>query len=170
MVSPNVILNEHIDQLVIWLRENKDVKMLSSQKKRLITILNRIINCETLSEEEFKVPKHIEFKPMTPVSPKSTNTGYVPCRQCGAEINVKNRSRHKKKCRGRNQVLGRNVAVTKTQTKRKPKGAIFSDKPYYNELKIERRLDGARDYWANRDQGRFGSHSSYDDMGDESSS
>jgi hypothetical protein len=33
---------------------------------------------------------------------------------------------------------------------------------------IERRLDGARDFWQIRDHGEFGSYSSHDDFGDES--
>jgi hypothetical protein len=32
----------------------------------------------------------------------------------------------------------------------------------------ERRLDGSRDYWQIREEGRFGSHPSYDDCDDES--
>lgn len=32
----------------------------------------------------------------------------------------------------------------------------------------ERRLDGARDYWQVREEGRFGSHPSFDSCDDES--
>ena len=40
-----------------------------------------------------------------------------------------------------------------------------------NELdnhRIERRLDGSRDYWQIREEGRFGSHPSFDSCDDES--
>ena len=35
------------------------------------------------------------------------------------------------------------------------------------EYRENRRLDGSRDYWQIREEGGFGSHSSFDDMGDE---
>lgn len=34
--------------------------------------------------------------------------------------------------------------------------------------RAQRELDGSRDYWRYRESGRFGSHPSYDDYGDES--
>lgn len=47
-------LNDCIDQLVIWLRNNKTGKLLSDQKKRLTNILTKIINSETLTDEEIR--------------------------------------------------------------------------------------------------------------------
>jgi hypothetical protein len=44
-------------------------------------------------------------------------------------------------------------------------GEKFSEINYHRE---ERRLDGSRDYWQIREEGRFGSRPSYDDCNDES--
>lgn len=38
------------------------------------------------------------------------------------------------------------------------------------EYKSERKLDGSRDYYQYKEQGKYGSHSVYDEMGDEANS
>ena len=42
----------------------------------------------------------------------------------------------------------------------------FSVKNLFDDKHEERRLDGSRDYYFFRENGRFGSHSVYDDMED----
>ena len=37
-----------------------------------------------------------------------------------------------------------------------------------SQIESEKKLDGSRDYYKYRESGKFGSHSSYDDHGDES--
>jgi len=46
-------------------------------------------------------------------------------------------------------------------------GTVHKNKPIYDN-KIDHKLDGSKDYWKFRDHGKFGSHSDFDDMGDES--
>jgi hypothetical protein len=46
-------------------------------------------------------------------------------------------------------------------------GTVHKNKPIYDD-KIDHKLDGSKDYWQYRDHGKFGSHSDFDDMGDES--
>lgn len=46
-------------------------------------------------------------------------------------------------------------------------GTVHKNKPIYDD-KIDHKLDGSKDYWKFRDHGKFGSHSDFDDMGDES--
>ena len=46
-------------------------------------------------------------------------------------------------------------------------GTVHRKKPKYDN-KMDHKLDGSRDYSQYREFGRYGSHSSYDDMGEES--
>lgn len=73
--------------------------------------------------------------------------------------------------------------ITKPNTKPKPKpttqpnpykmrgknlsGTVHKNKPLYDD-KIDHKLDGSKEYWKFRDHGKFGSHSDFDDMSDES--
>lgn len=46
-------------------------------------------------------------------------------------------------------------------------GTVYKKKTK-NDNSMDHKLDGSRDYNQFRENGRYGSHSSYDDMGDES--
>jgi len=46
-------------------------------------------------------------------------------------------------------------------------GTVYKKKPKYDD-KIDHKLDGSRYYSQYREFGRYGSHPSYDDMGEES--
>jgi len=46
-------------------------------------------------------------------------------------------------------------------------GTVHKDKPIFDD-KIDHKLGGSKDYWKFRDHGKFGSHSDFDDLGDES--
>lgn len=74
---------------------------------------------------------------------------------------------HKDKCMAKNKFKRKKI-TNSTKSKRLSKEWPNADNSYNNEIKESRRLDGSRDYWQIRDRGKFGSHSSYDDMGDES--
>lgn len=88
---------------------------------------------------------------------------YIVCSGCGST--VKDLRKHSKKCKPRHP---KNKGKS-TVDKGKSSSATPDSKSQTNkEYKAERLLDASRDYWKIRDQGRFGSHSSYDDMGDES--
>lgn len=54
------------------------------------------------------------------------------------------------------------------QPTRKLPGAIDADKNYFTEKIYEKKLDGSRDYYRNRDHGQFGSLPTYDDYGEDS--
>ncbi|MBS1920780.1 MAG: hypothetical protein JST17_11050 [Bacteroidetes bacterium] len=105
-------LNQHIDQLVIWLRQNQNVKLLSAQKDRLTNVLNKIINTEILSEEEIKQLDEQLKKQKQP----SIENGYTFCPHCGDKLNRKNIERHKQKCRGQKQTA--KAAKKSTQKKK----------------------------------------------------
>src|SRR5690348_13369978 len=59
-------LIENIDQLVSWLNENPSSPMPSNEKKRAITVLNKIIRAEEISDEEWEKLKP-QPKPVYPV-------------------------------------------------------------------------------------------------------
>jgi hypothetical protein len=94
-------LNKLIDQLIVWLRQNQNAKLLSTQRTRLINILDKIINSEALNETEIK-----QFEEQSKKQKQLLNdSGYTICQYCGAKLNIKNLERHKHKCRGQKQSL-----------------------------------------------------------------
>lgn len=106
------------------------------------------------------------FKPITvkkdnAITKTITKGGkkYIVCPDCNAEYLNKNSAKHKKHC----PVKKKNQNTKKTKAP-KIKGS------YDNGLqKNERNMDGAKGYHSfARENGRFGSHSSFDNMGDES--
>lgn len=115
------------------------------------------------------------------------------CPQCSALVKNENLSKHVKKVHssqnsGLNQARNPSKLLTINQKKvitkptpppsNRPKiqrnSSLRSMAPtkdqeqriQYN--RAQRELDGSRDYWQYRESGRFGSHPSYDDYGDES--
>ena len=168
-MTPTDKLNEHIDQLVIWLRENQNVKLLSNQKERITNILKFLTNKEALTDEEIQKVNAEVPKPKTVTFKEPSSTGYIYCVDCGDKLNVKNLNNHKAKCRAgkKHNKNPKHQSRQNKQQKQKgkaPKGGLYTDKQYFNEYKEERRMD----FWRMKDNGRFGSHSTYDDMGDES--
>jgi hypothetical protein len=161
-------LIENVDQLVIWLKENPNMPIPTEEKRRITSILDRIQNAKEISDEEWnKIESKINDNYKNSTSATSSNSGYVHCELCGDKLNKKNVIKHRNKCRGKRARQSKKPSASSKQ-KQTSKRATYTDKPYFNEYKENRRLDGSRDYWRIRDQGKFGSHSSYDDMGDES--
>lgn len=76
-------LNDHINQLGYWLRENQGIKPKPDQKMRLTSILNQVKSAKTFSGDKVS---HLKEKPK------------VDCEYCGVSLNVKNIKKHKKKC------------------------------------------------------------------------
>ena len=105
------------------------------------------------------------------------------CTNCKKEIHLENLNTHKNICKGVSAIDDKNVINKKATkilerqrllVKAKNNGKIVADPNIEihntrHDYKVERNLDGSRDYYRNRrEQGRYGSHSTYDDMGDES--
>jgi hypothetical protein len=213
-------LAEHINQLVLWLRNNPNTSIPNSEKKRLHSILTKILNREDFNEEEWQMyllslkqkentsnktspigkgqtqPTNVKIvrkKPTTnttesrntlfqrifgvrqnnttPIrrtagekaSPVAPNSKWMKCDKCNQKLKTKNLRHHIKKCRGNSTNSVKHI--TSHQTTSKPEGQNYNPK---TECKEERRLDGSRDYVQFRESGKFGSHSGYDDMADES--
>ena len=107
----------------------------------------------------------------------------IVCKNCGAEILERKLYQHKKKCKktakkakdynkNKNDIrynLSTPIESSKNTPKYKqiikPNIEVFNSKLEYKE---ERKLDGSRDYYTFKEQGKFGSHSVFDDMNDES--
>jgi hypothetical protein len=91
-------LNDHINQLVLWLRENEGRKLKAEQETRLKYILNQVKSVKVFSDEKVRKSKN---KPKT--GKYNLVADYINCDCCGVPLNVKNISKHKKKCRGQKE-------------------------------------------------------------------
>ncbi len=133
---------------------------------------------------------NIERKEEPAISSQVINyiNNYTVCEFCGDKLHVKNIIKHKRKCRGikKNKVkkpTSNNIEMNinkynanKTNVNHHKK--IENRKPILNpkienynikkDYKDERKLDGSRDFYTFRERGKFGSHSAFDDMGDDS--
>lgn len=169
MSTPLVKLNEHINQLVIWLRDNPGAKLRPSQKEHLICVLNKIINGEALSDKDVRqIEESMEERRI------NHNSGYIGCQSCGDRCNRHDIDKHKRKCRGYKKGSKSTTQKTPSTAKGSKNGTSpVSNYPTYQrnpyaELREEKYLDGSRGYHVKRDNGEFGSYPSYDNMGDES--
>lgn len=169
MPTPLVKLNEHINQLVIWLRENPNVKLQSSQKKHLISILNKVINGELLGDDEVR-----QIKESIEVRKVNVEPGYIICPICKEKYSIRETEQHIRKCKGHKEEF-KSINHNKSSKGKRPKkgkyqGSLYteSQRNPYAEYREERKLDGAKDYYNIRDNGEFGSYPTYDNMGDES--
>ena len=97
---------------------------------------------------------------------KGTNK-YINCNQCGAKILIKKINKHKAKCLPKSKSSKKQNK--NSNTKKIIAGRLDTVYDPIKERRAERQLDGSRDYAPIRDQGKFGAHSSYDDMSDEAS-
>ena len=214
-------LIRHIDELLIWLRDNPDTPIPIREKERLKTIVNQLSFRKEISDKEWEKikpkkeidPDAIDYKfwkdiKVTLAELKKNNAkeiakykptskrqkGAVPlplkpyssikekdddinvtkngrtmklCPGCCSPILPKNLAKHKKKCKAFNQKNKAKVPK-KEKASQKPSSKLFDNK--HQDLKKERKLDGSSGYHTlRREQGRFGSHSSYDNMDDNSS-
>lgn len=195
-------LIENIDQLVFWLNDNPRTPMPSQEKKRAIAILNKIINAEELSTEEWEklkpqllllkqtpnirseittknvitsAIKTVTKRPINVISqyhlPKkeknSVDKGFTIkdgkklkiCPYCKASVSPKNFLNHKlNKC---NVVKRESINLTRNNKSTVP------DIQENIDTGEEKRLDGSYGYHQIRENGRFGSHPMFDNMGDD---
>lgn len=169
MSAPLVKLNEHINQIVIWLRDNPGIRVFASQKDHLISLLNKLINGEALSDEEVRLVKE-SIEERTLISAPS----YMVCRNCGDRFNRRDTEKHKSKCIGYKNLPKSTIQNTPPKRKGSNIGryqvtpCTTSQRKTSAESREERKLDGAKDCYTIRDNGKFGSYPTYDDMGDES--
>ncbi|ULQ55058.1 hypothetical protein KJS94_10445 [Flavihumibacter rivuli] len=191
----NELIN-HIDKFIFWYRNNYTISIPSNERNRLRIVLEKVLASAIISDAEWEElkpkkqfvktshpqisstqkrnspplerPKQKLILPLKPVQKKKVEERVVgvkgtilrQCPNCNAK--VKNLKKHSWKCPGKNKGQGKkgNNPNSKYES-----GVISS---FYNEYKKERGLDGSRDFWQYRENGKFGSHSSFDDMSDES--
>ncbi|TDO29253.1 hypothetical protein [Sediminibacterium goheungense] len=198
-------LIEHVDQLVVWLKENQGVPIPTPEKKRLVTILNKIIEAEEITNEEWEQLKP-KIEPTSHLyntniwtsikrvisSPKKASIRKEPyqkpiisskldtkrksqssnqinqndremtiCNDCESPVLKKNLKRHKKRCKPPKHKYKRDEIK---KTKDSERVYIKSN----NEKNNEKLLDGSYGFHQFRENGRFGSYPSFDNMGDES--
>ena len=157
-------LDEHLDQIVIWLRENTNVKITASIEERASLILKRIAGLEKMSNTEFE---RLVFR---------TKENYIPpikviqetteCSFCKIQVKTTRINKHLLICPKRKFTKG-------SDGKKRYESSQSFNTGYYPapdlpDKKTERRLDGSKDFYQFRNKGKYGSHSSYDNYDDES--
>ena len=130
----------------------------------------------SMKEPNYKPKKAVPAAPISVIS-----GGRVLCTKCGVVVKPSNLQKHlAKNCpvalglqSATTPRLLRRLAKSAKSKKPKKKSSFLSqhlsaplESP--TEYVENRRLDATRDFYQIRDHGRFGSHSSYDDLGDES--
>jgi hypothetical protein len=190
-------LIEHIDQLVLWFKEFHGTPIPSREKERLKILLQKMSSSEVLSEyhiNDLKSTSPFSNRPEERLGSRRTGSSLViklrddisetgkynvvrkaspgsrscdqeqksksvRCVYCKISILRKNIDKHQRKCK---------IAMAKQKKgKNKGKGSgLFGDA---FDKGHDKGLDGSIGYHIFRENGRFGSHSSFDNMGDESS-
>jgi hypothetical protein len=181
MQTPVEQFTSHLDQLVLWLNQHGGkVPIPSLERQRLRSVLDRIMAGAPASVEEEKLGKLAEQRiseqrkheqrirekdiPRQATIPSfKATSSLVKCSNCGASVSPKNLRKHQRKCRTYvspakgTKRTGRNEAAIDTAQL----------KLYAQSIKDERRLDGTAGGHVWRESGRYGSHSSHDDYGEE---
>jgi hypothetical protein len=200
-----------IDQLVVWLNENPNTPMPSQEKKRVMTILQMIMETKEISDEEWEklkpersapaviyevryrpakknrtdddqyssISDNIDFNHNT-ISPslksflnnlEAVETKWMPnksemvyCPDCGSPVSRKNIKKHKKKC---THTLQKTASIQQPAMLRNIQTVNIPTIPTAVPSE-EKRLDGSYGYHQFRENGKFGSYPSFDNMNDES--
>ena len=172
-----------IDQLVLWLHENPEIPMPAQEKKRVIAILNMIMKTEVISDEKWKELKPQQpplslnnyklnvwpFKKKAITIPKTIEEinrikrGMVQCPVCKCDLLINNLEKHKKRCNPSLQKFS-TTNVTRLQNSKS-----ISFPVQFSTIKSQEiQSDGSYGYHQFRDNGKFGSYPSFDNMNDES--
>mgnify|MGYP000995167271 CR=1 FL=1 len=160
MGTHSKLISSHIEALERWRDQYPTVKIPDRLKTKILATLQRYMEVETVSE----------IDTLQPTLPKDIQNDGHTRQDSPAQLGDESTSEIKQK-RPRKRLfhtfpsedLLRTVKHDPKQPqKRSPRIEIDSDQ-YHSE----RKLDGARDHFNRRDQGRFGSHPSHDDLGEE---
>ena len=159
-------LDEYLDQIVIWLRENRNIKITAPVEERASLILKRIAGLSKLSNTEFE---NLVRKVVNITLPNS-QIDYTKCDACGATLKLSRVGRHSLVCPKiiKTKIVSgiRNSSIKANNKPIKARG--YLNNPYLPDYKAEHQMDGAKDFYQFRDQGKFGSYSSFDDYDDKS--
>lgn len=165
MPTPIQKLIEAIDQFDIWLQENPNSSIPKEEKDRMKAISDKIIDSPELGEAQWNILKPILRKTKTQHKPGARRE-FVKCELCRGKVLAKNLNKHKIKCQTRWKI--RSGKSRGSSHQREIPRDIDTKGLSSNDFQENRRLDGSKDYWQFRENGKYGSHSSYDEMGDES--
>lgn len=179
-----------INSLVSWMTEFPTYTLTKIQKTRIEHLLERLKNSEAVSHGEilnYQSNEYLElqeskrqreiFSPNYSRKKVAEPLQSFICEGCNARVLARNKKLHRKKCE-----KWKNLHKTlepKIKTPQSSKGTSKTNdlpgktyKESNNDLKnqdnLNRKHDGGRDYFQIRDNGKFGSISSFDDYGDES--
>jgi len=192
--APSKPKNENLDTFFKKIGSKNEKNRFEKRKKYYKKIEKILSNIRSVGVDKWKPAPPVldteekpsknrpESKP-APANEKSKEK-LITCEHCKALINVNRLSKHKTKCpvlrkKAKEKSLDGDIKkVSKRSVKHKKTHQNTQiKKPIVNpnieisdtkrEYQAERRLDGSRDFYKIREQGKFGSHSVYDDMGDE---
>lgn len=181
-------MDEIINQLVSWLNDYPEQLLTGTQKQRITHILSRLSKAQPISlkklnqsiSEDAKRLEYIEklsHTPITDLPEFKDKFNYRICQGCGSRISKEKFNKHKKSCAKYKELIFHKKKFLNESSSAKGT-SITSDIPGKNYEKTENELknhdlsdrqqDGSRDFYQIRDNGKFGSMSSFDDYGDES--
>jgi hypothetical protein len=96
-------LIEDIDQLAIWLHDNPNTPMPSQYKQKAQVVLQKIINAEALSEQEWERLKPQVYKPNT--LPKQKQNAKSVKQNAQKKLTSKKRKKRKKSFQPRAHIV-----------------------------------------------------------------
>lgn len=160
---------------------------VASPKKVLCSHCGALLNAVNVAQHANRCPRRaakpgvrvsaVQAEPKPPVE-HGRPTAVRICVECGARVQKRNFTRHAAAHAHQRRVKAYQDSARRRASKSRRKVERTSSKtpdyPFDPALgpkgrEIERTLDGAREYGRHfREWGRFGSHSAYDDYGEES--
>ena len=182
-------MDDIINSMVSWLNEYPRRILTKIQKSRLEILYQKISEAEPISLEDLKKLNSFEAKKIknynlekTFSNPKNGAEYYdrlifFICDGCKSKVLFKNKKKHRKKCKPWMKL--HNIPINKiTHTHSSKATNVTKDLPgrdynntdneAKNQYLANREQDGSRDYYVIRENGKYGSMSSFDDYSDES--
>lgn len=165
-------LEKIVNDLRNWLKAYPKSKIPSKHKKPLIVFLNKILDADELTDEEWKLFRPTDIRYLDSWSLLKMHQKDNPpethlCPDCNLLFSNEQFKAHKKLC-------NKSFKVTKNEPslfKKEENNLEREDLSFINPESNEHDLDGSYGlHNFKEDNGRFGSYPSYDNMDDESKS
>ena len=176
-------MDDIINSLVSWLNDYPRHLLTTTQKQRVTHILDKLskdeaIDLDKLNQDVSKEYDRSKGIPIPNLPAYADKFNYFICDGCSTRVLKENKNKHRKECAKWKQIHKTKFSKKIKITSFSKGSSITNDLPGKtynktdNDLKNQdlsnREQDGSRDYYQIRDNGKFGSMSSFEDYGDES--
>ena len=177
-MSSYLVLEEHINSLIRWLKRNTGVALPPIQEKRVAVLLRKIKQCEAIDEGE--------VLPAAPSTPplifhkeyfyflSDIESGLAVCKACLSRVGKNNLIKHARRCSAFNASKGAelytlDICTTECDSQDYPDSNQDDDSDGIDVVRSNNsRLDGSLGHYPYRETGKFGSFPSYDNYREES--